>query len=634
MSLRKNDDRTPAEPRTKAPVDLLEGILEGSQDLIAAMDTGFRLIFFNKAFREEVRRIHGIEIDIGSNLIEALSHVPADRDKARCLWSRALSGEAFSAGAELGEAGRRQAYEIRFTPLPDAQGNIVGAAHIVRNVSDRVRAEESLRQSMERFQNLVETVNDWVWEVDRNGVYTYVSPRIRDLLGYEPEELIGKTPFDFMPDSEGERVGGIFGAIVEKRQPFRALENTNCHKNGEWVVLETSGVPFFDAEGNLLGYRGVDRDISERRSLEKEREQLLEENRRRLAIVEGIFDATQDGIAIYDADGKVLRMNAAAKEFLGLTPEEQAMDITRRWALLRVTKRDGKALALEEIPNNKALAGEKAQAILHFQPPRRPPRWFSLSAAPIRSVDADPARAVTFLTDITEFHGLQQEHEIFMQMISHDLRTPITVIRGHAEMLEQRLTEKDETTVLNVEAILASAHHLNGMMEDLTQMIHLERGQLPLRLEPVDIPEFVTRLVTRLTLIGIGRQVEESFPPDLPPVQADADSLERILANLLTNAFKYSPPEVPVKVAAKVVEREVWISVTDRGKGISPEDQPYLFDRFFRTMDAGERRGIGLGLYITRRLAEAHGGRIWMDSEPGKGSTFTFSIPLQQEERH
>ena len=130
--------------------------------------------------------------------------------------------------------------------------------------------ETTLEQSRQRFQNLVETVNDWVWEVDQRGIYTYASPRIYDLLGYRPEEIIGKTPFTFMPEDERERVTDLFGRLVAMRQPFCAMENTNHHKDGRLVVLETSGVPFFDEQGTLLGYRGIDRDITERKRMEQE----------------------------------------------------------------------------------------------------------------------------------------------------------------------------------------------------------------------------------------------------------------------------------------------------------------------------------------------------------------------------
>jgi len=131
-------------------------------------------------------------------------------------------------------------------------------------------AKAALRESEERYRTLVETVSDWVWEVDENAVYTFVSPKVRELLGYEPGEVLGKAPFDLMPPDEALRVKEIFGRYAARREPFPAVENTNLHKDGHLVVLETSGVPFFDANGTFRGYRGVDRDIGARKRAEEE----------------------------------------------------------------------------------------------------------------------------------------------------------------------------------------------------------------------------------------------------------------------------------------------------------------------------------------------------------------------------
>ncbi len=127
------------------------------------------------------------------------------------------------------------------------------------------RAMEALRDNEERFRGLVETTSDWIWEVDANGVYTYASPKVKDLLGYAPEEVIGRTPFDFMPPDEAARIGAVFAEFVAARRPFERLENVNRHKDGRRVILETSGVPILDHDGGFLGYRGIDRDITERK---------------------------------------------------------------------------------------------------------------------------------------------------------------------------------------------------------------------------------------------------------------------------------------------------------------------------------------------------------------------------------
>jgi diguanylate cyclase (GGDEF)-like protein/PAS domain S-box-containing protein len=154
-------------------------------------------------------------------------------------------------------------------------GLLIVAVAIARRQSKQRRdRERALRAEGERFRQLVETTSDWLWEVDENAVYTYASPRVRDLLGYEPHEVLGKTPFDLMPAEEAARVGALFGPIAARREPFAGLENTNRHKLGHLVVLETSGVPVFDANGTFRGYRGVDRDITERKRIAERLAQL------------------------------------------------------------------------------------------------------------------------------------------------------------------------------------------------------------------------------------------------------------------------------------------------------------------------------------------------------------------------
>lgn len=152
----------------------------------------------------------------------------------------------------------------------------------IEDITHHKQAEKALRESRKQFRDLVERINDWVWEIDGNAVYTYVSPRVRNLLGYKPKEVIGKTPFDLMPEPEAKRVEAFFREQKEKSQAFEALENTNRHKDGRLVVLETSGAPFFAEDGTLLGYRGVNRDITERKRVE---EALRESDRMKTAFV-------------------------------------------------------------------------------------------------------------------------------------------------------------------------------------------------------------------------------------------------------------------------------------------------------------------------------------------------------------
>jgi len=172
-----------------------------------------------------------------------------------------------------------------------------------------------LRMSEERYRLLVEYSSDFIWEVDASGIYTYASPKIKDLLGYEPEEIIGKTPFDLMPAYEAERVARLFKDIIESQKPFQKLENTNLHKDGHHVVLDTSGVPIFDTNGNLFGYRGIDRDISERKKIEEAMKHTKD-------FSDNIIESSLDCIVISDRRGYLTRVNRFFLELLGYKEEE------------------------------------------------------------------------------------------------------------------------------------------------------------------------------------------------------------------------------------------------------------------------------------------------------------------------
>jgi PAS domain S-box-containing protein len=156
----------------------------------------------------------------------------------------------------------------------EVAGDIAFALHNMELEEEHKRADEALLESKERFMALTESTSDWIWEVDENALYTYASPKVKVLLGYEPEEIIGKTPFDLMTPEDTKRVAGEFGAIAEARKPFDRVENENLHKDGRILVIETSGVPIFDANGNFRGYRGIDRDITKRKQAQEERKKL------------------------------------------------------------------------------------------------------------------------------------------------------------------------------------------------------------------------------------------------------------------------------------------------------------------------------------------------------------------------
>lgn len=181
---------------------------------------------------------------------------------------------------------------------------------LARDISEARQAEQTLRDSERRFRELVELSADWVWAVDERGVYTYASPRVMDLLGYKPEEVVGRTPFDFMPAQEAERVRRRFLGQVAHQQAFELQQNVNMHKDGRLVTLETSGMPIYDEQGRFRGYRGIDRDITDKQQAERE-----------LRIAAIAFES-QEGMMVTDAQGTILRTNQAFSRITGYSADE------------------------------------------------------------------------------------------------------------------------------------------------------------------------------------------------------------------------------------------------------------------------------------------------------------------------
>ena len=201
---------------------------------------------------------------------ETLQKTSKDLEEAMCKGAKRLE--------ELFQKKNGERFWVEITSVPVRRN---GEFHYYlahwEDTTERKQAEDELWESRERFRALTESTSDWIWETDANGVYTYCSPKIKELWGYEPEGLVGKTPFDFMPPEERDRVFEVFQATVESPEPFKRMENTSFDKDGRLIVLEVSGVPFFDADGCLRGFRGISRDITERKQAEETEKRLQQE---------------------------------------------------------------------------------------------------------------------------------------------------------------------------------------------------------------------------------------------------------------------------------------------------------------------------------------------------------------------
>jgi signal transduction histidine kinase len=357
--------------------------------------------------------------------------------------------------------------------------------------------------------------------------------------------------------------------------------------------------------------------------------ELAEEAERQRVQLGALLGSLTEGVLIADATGRVVLLSPAARQIWRL-PEEQETLMVEDLRALEARRPDGTPLPFEESPFNRSMRGERfaeCEFVIAYEDGSQ--ARLTCSGSAVRDELGEVVLAITVFRDVTELRRLEATRNDYIALISHDLRNPLTSILGTAQWLQKRLAE--ETLVQEAamaERAVTSARRMNSMIQDLVESARLEAGQSELQTQPTDLLNLILELVGRIGTLDDQARLRVDAPDLAPPVLADPERIERVLVNLVSNALKYSTPGTPVVLTVQPRDGEAVVSVVDQGPGIPPEEIPRLFQRY-RRADAGRKTGgLGLGLYIARLIVAAHGGRIWVESEVGVGSTFSFTLPL------
>jgi len=332
-----------------------------------------------------------------------------------------------------------------------------------------------------------------------------------------------------------------------------------------------------------------------------------------------ILRSMAEGVAVIGSDQRLLFCNAAFCSALGVE--------SSTWGGRPMVEVIRQADLLESI--QRALAGrESVQSELVVGVLRT--RAFAVTAAPVRS-DGAVGGAVMVLHDITDLRRLERARRDFVANVSHEFKTPLTAIQGFAETLLNGALDDEQNRVRFLEIIRTHAARLGNLTDDLLKLARIEAGKMAMEIRPVAAAEFLPSCVETARINAAPRNItlECDCPRDLPRIKGDPGSLQEILQNLLDNAVRYTPDGGRIVVKAFEREGEIVMSVADTGIGIPKAEQERIFERFYR-VDAARSRasgGTGLGLSIARHLVEAHGGRIEVESELGRGSTFSVTLP-------
>ncbi len=461
--------------------------------------------------------------------------------------------------------------------------------------------------------------------VDGSGRIVAANDDAVRLFGWTREELLGRSVEALIsPPLRGRHQAHRDRYQREpRRRPmgYPGLNLSSLRKDGAEVLVDVSLAPLETDDGIMTIASFC--EIPERRRAEREREGLLQQLEQERRWLDTVLQCPPVGIILLDMEG----YSVANRYASGLLPEGEVVDDRRPFGRY-ARHTDGRPIADHDLPGPRALRGEVVdREELLVQYPDGRDLTLLMSAAPMRDAVGQILGAVVAFMDISVIRRMERSREEWISIVAHDLRQPLNHLQLAADMLHAR---KVKDVPGSIAAMRESIRWLDHMITDLLDASLLEADRLEVRKDPVDVTQLVRRAVERIQLGGAGAAgVELDAPTEGCPALADAERLEQVVGNLVSNAVKYRYEGTPVRIGIERRDGQIHVSVANEGEGILPEDLGGLFHRFGRTRRAraGNISGIGLGLYIARGLVEAHGGRLWAESVPGATTTFHFMLP-------
>lgn len=493
------------------------------------------------------------------------------------------------------------------------------------------RAEELREESEERQKSIVERVPDIIYSrrIHPRPGFDFINPATETILGLKPEKFYSDPMLL-------NRITFPADAALLEQLPSPSDEDQKpmilrwIRPDGTLVWTETRRVLIRDASGRVIRIEGVMRDITAQKVAEEEREDFARRMEAERNTLERVIDLAPMAIVLVTLGGTpAIRLNRKARELLGSGSARKGGQWTELGCLYAP---DGRRLRPEEYATQRALNGEEVRNVEEIvMAPDGKSIPVLVHATPIRDAGGRVSGSVTIFEDISVFRELERLREEWSSVIAHDLRQPIAAIGMQSELLKMQPENLSVVTRV-ADSIGKSARQLNRMTADLLDVSRLEARRLPLDRKPVRLQRILKEIVDRLGVDLQGRKLVISAQDDLPELWLDPGRFEQVIGNLISNAVKYGYPGTEIRVELLRSGNQAELSVTNQGKGIDPEELKGIFQRFHRTHWAKESKvkGVGLGLYITKGLVEAHGGSIEATSVPEKLTTFRVRLPLTE----
>ncbi len=465
----------------------------------------------------------------------------------------------------------------------------------------------------------------------------YCNEAFMALTGYAREDIIGHNCRFLQADDRDQAAREILRNAIAKGEHCK-IELRNYKKNGTLFWNELIMSPVKDEQGNITHFIGVQNDITARkeaeRALKSEQEQLEQRVRDRThelevseAYLASIVETVRESLVVLNQDMKILSVNDHFCQFFKLAEDE-----VRGKVLFDIAQGEWNVPELEDLlrnvlPSNNPFEGfEFDNTFAHVGR-----KVLVLNARQVTLRGKYQNRILLAIEDKTDERDAEQRKGDFVSIASHEMKTPLTSIKGNIQMMQRR-TEKnnDGEYTAFLEKADRSIHRLEKLVSDLLDVAGLQEGKVVYEYRRFDFDRFMSDVIESIQAAQPSHQIVITGKTE-QQVEGDASRLEQVVINLLNNAIKYSPEAGQVHIYLSVVSNYVKVSITDYGIGIKPEEQKKIFGRFYRAgQSPGNFQGVGIGLYISNKIIQEHRGSLWVESNEGEGSVFNFTVPINR----
>lgn len=572
----------------------------------------------------------GVPEIIGQPIVEVLNGV----------YENGTSLELFGEEVLLERDGKMELgyYDVIYRPLYDEE-EITGVLGIAIDVTAQEKAKLALKESEDRFRNMAEGSDIMISTVDIDGKIEYLNKAWEDFAGKNLSEITAAGWPQFIHPEDYDEVMLVYNDALQRHIKF-TNEMRMLRSDGRYRWLRIQGTPRLNADGSFVGYVCSCIDFSDQKqqlleiayinsALVNANEQLAQSNallRNSEEDLQSAFNAGDLGSCSLDLKTGKAEMSSRYRSLYGL-PETG--EIT--WEMVTAAVEPEFLEEVNTVMQNAVKLGadvDSTYAIAHLQTGER--RWMRVVGKVYKDENGDFDQVKAVVMDVTIQKQDEQRKNDFIAMVSHELKTPLTSVTAYTQMVQRILSKSNEELAQGLlRKMERQVKKMASMINGFLNISRLESGKIQIELQQFDMVNLATEIVEEFTETLSSHQIVFDHEGEVV-VEADRDKIGHVMNNLISNAIKYSPGDLPIHVVCKVEGNSALFFVKDQGIGVNKEDLSRLFDRYYRVQGTQviTVSGFGIGLYLSAEIIKRHNGIIWAESEIGKGSTFNFKIPL------